>query len=62
MEWNYCHFNGIKNLEYLKIFDDIFVNREDDIVVPPPKLKLKEVMSAMLDVVERGGREVVRVR
>jgi len=27
-----------------------------------PKLKLKEVMSAMLDVVERGGMEVVRVR
>jgi len=27
-----------------------------------PKLKLREVMSAMMDVVERGGREVVRVR
>jgi len=27
-----------------------------------PKLKLKEVMSAMLDVVHRGGKEVVRVR
>ena len=46
----------------MKIFDDIFVTREDNIEVPPPKLKLKEVMSAMLDVVERGGREVVRVR
>jgi len=27
-----------------------------------PKIKLREVMSAMLDVVQRGGKEVVRVR
>lgn len=30
--------------------------------VPPPKIKLREVLSACMDVVERGGKEVVRIR
>lgn len=29
---------------------------------PPPKIRVREVMSAMLDVMERGGQEAVRLR
>ncbi len=36
--------------------------REQEIVVHQPKIKMSELMSACLDVVERGGKEVVRVR
>ncbi len=31
-------------------------------MVHQPKIKMSELMSACLDVVERGGKEVVRVR
>ncbi len=36
--------------------------REDDEPRPAPKIRLREVMSAMLDVVQRGGQEAVRLR
>ena len=29
---------------------------------PPPKIQIREVMSAMLDVVKRGGAEAVKLR
>ena len=39
-----------------------FSFREDDEPRPAPKIRLREVMSAMLDVVQRGGQEAVRLR
>ena len=56
-----------KNITYdtLSKYNDkttTFSFREDDEPRPAPKIRLREVMSAMMDVVQRGGQEAVRLR